>query len=442
MASIKFYLLSEKPNASVYLRFSTGRQLELRQKTGVTIPSPKEDWSQPKNLPKTNTAENKNLNSKLKKLSDFILGKYNEDYNDNTSDPVEFNRDWLRNCIDTFFNRVQSTEKDYFLEFAKEFVKEMPRRSYIVKGVKRPYSPITIEKYQNVVNHLEEFEKFKRKRYKIIDITDSFTNEFNDYLKEEKRLSINTIGRDIKRVKTIILEAEKTGHKISHKVKEIKGFEDEKIVVYLTFDEIDKIKETSFSDDKLIRAKEWLIIGCFTGQRISDLWRMRKSMIIQDNGFKYITFKQFKTGKSVKIPVHWEVEPILEKYGNDFPPMFSNNEKSNRTELSNLIKKVCQQAGIDDMIEARYNGIKGLYPKYQLIGNHSCRRSFASNFYGNPLFPTPMLMEITGHVKESNFLTYIGEEEHRFSEQIAKNFEIFRQQLEAKKNENSKLKIV
>ena len=34
------------------------------------------------------------------------------------------------------------------------------------------------------------------------------------------------------------------------------------------------------------------------------------------------------------------------------------------------------------------------------------RRSFASNYYGK--IETPILMNITGHTKESTFLTYIG----------------------------------
>ena len=34
------------------------------------------------------------------------------------------------------------------------------------------------------------------------------------------------------------------------------------------------------------------------------------------------------------------------------------------------------------------------------------RRSFASNYFGK--IETPLLMGITGHTKETNFLSYIG----------------------------------
>ena len=49
----------------------------------------------------------------------------------------------------------------------------------------------------------------------------------------------------------------------------------------------------------------------------------------------------------------------------------------------------------------------GMYPKYELITSHTMRRSFATNYFGK--IETPILMEITGHFRESTFLSYIGE---------------------------------
>ena len=421
MATIKFYLTSKKLNSMVYLRFSGGRKLELRRKTGIKIANPIEDWSEAKQMPKTNSAVNKNLNTKLKDLSNHILKRFNNDFN-NTEETVNINGDWLGNCIDAFFNRVEISDKDFFLNYAKFFVEELPKRTFIQKGVKHKYKEITIEKYDNIVNHFEDFEIKSKRKFKICDITNDVTMNFENYLRDIKNLSINTVGRDIKRIKTIVLDAEKNGFKISHKVKEIRGFEDTKIIVWLTIKEIDIIKDTQFANERLQRAKDWLIIACYTGQRIADLWRMKKEMIIKEKDFRYILFTQTKTGKRVKIPIHWEVEEVLERNNNNFPPMFSKNEKSNRTELGGLMKKVCKKAGINEKINARYDGKLGEYEKWMLIGNHSCRRSFCSNFYGNPNFTTPMLMEITGHVRETNFLKYIGEEEFKFSERTASVF--------------------
>lgn len=441
MATTKFYLTSNKANVMVYIRFSAGRGIELRRKTGVTIPNPSEDWSEPKQMPKTNNTQNKNLNAKLKDLSSFILKRFNEDFNNTTDNPIIINGEWLGSCIDTFFNRVEITEKEYFLEYAKNFVKELYSKAYIQKGIKKPYKQFTIDKYNNIVKHFEDFEKHSHRKYRIIDITSELTESFVFYLSEVKGLSINSIGRDIKRIKTIVLDAEKKGFRISHKVKEIRGFEDEKIVIWLSLDDIEKIKATSFTNEKLQRAKDWLIIGCFTGQRISDLWRMKKGMIIKEGEYRYIALKQYKTGKKVKIPIFFEVEEVLKRYDNGFPANFSTDEKSNRTELGSLMKEVCRMAGINEVVEGRYNGEKGLYEKWKLISNHSCRRTFCSIFYGHNLLTTPMIMEITGHVTETNFLKYIGEESFKFSERTAKVFKDIEEQMKLKREE-SKLKVV
>lgn len=43
--------------------------------------------------------------------------------------------------------------------------------------------------------------------------------------------------------------------------------------------------------------------------------------------------------------------------------------------------------------------------KYELICAHDLRRSFATNYFSK--VETPILMQITGHSKESNFLKYV-----------------------------------
>jgi integrase len=206
------------------------------------------------------------------------------------------------------------------------------------------------------------------------------------------------------------------------KYRLIKGFEDETIVTFLTFSEIEDIIKTKMPNGRLEIVKDWLIIGCFTAQRISDMFRMNTSMLIEEKNVKYIALKQFKTGKNVRIPIHYHVETILEKYNNCFPPNFSDNEQSNRSMLSTLMKEVCKLSGITANVKGRFNGKKGIYPKYQLIQNHSLRRSFASNFYGMEGWTTPMIMEITGHLTEKNFLKYIDKDDFYLSEKAAENF--------------------
>lgn len=65
--------------------------------------------------------------------------------------------------------------------------------------------------------------------------------------------------------------------------------------IYLTFEELDKIEQTEMPHDYLENAKDWLLIACYTGQRVSDYLRFTASMIVEDSdGQKYIEFTQQK----------------------------------------------------------------------------------------------------------------------------------------------------
>jgi integrase len=96
---------------------------------------------------------------------------------------------------------------------------------------------------------------------------------------------------------------------------------------------------------------------------------------------------------------------------NSFP------EKIALQNLNDYIKDVVKAAGIDELLEGKkYDAgtkrkVFGKYPKYELITSHTCRRSFATNYYKS--IPTTVIMGITGHVKESTFLQYINKPKDR-----------------------------
>ena len=79
--------------------------------------------------------------------------------------------------------------------------------------------------------------------------------------------------------------------------------------------------------------------------------------------------------------------------------------------LNKHFKEIGKLANINDLIMGRIQenkrGVKKLRPKYKYISTHIGRRSFASNHYGK--IPTPIIMKVTGHSKESTFLTYINQ---------------------------------
>ncbi|MEG1544912.1 MAG: recombinase, partial [Tannerellaceae bacterium] len=59
------------------------------------------------------------------------------------------------------------------------------------------------------------------------------------------------------------------------------------------------------------------------------------------------------------------------------------------------------------------------YEKWELIGSHTARRSFASNMYNSGRFTTVQIMSITGHASEKSFLGYIKMDRQASARSIA-----------------------
>ncbi|WP_312090368.1 phage integrase SAM-like domain-containing protein [Chryseobacterium sp.] len=421
MASIKFLIRSKSTSAQIYIRLIIGYRNEFQLKTGLTTDFA--NWSKEKSLPKQTSAENKRVSTQLKELETFILKEYNTDY----IKGEVFTKEWLEFKINLFFNRIDIQEDDtVFLIYLKNFIE--------FKTQTNSYTKSTILKYLNLKDRFQEYQKKKRKIFLIKDVDGKTLIEFKNFIITECNLMETTANRFIKNLKTVIFDAGVNGKQIHFQIKGFStGTTNTEYKVFLSFHEIQKIKEVQTLNTDWNIARDWLVLGCYLGQRASDLLRMNKTMIYtktdsDGNRFRFLEIKQQKTGEKVVIPLHDEVETVLQKYNGNFPPIFSANKESN-TNLFNLhIKKVCELAGIHEIIKGKvYNEYEKKNEivdteKCNLVSSHVCRRSFATNFYGNKLFTTPQLMSITGHKTESMFLNYIGKTADDWAMQTAKTF--------------------
>ncbi|MDB2521181.1 tyrosine-type recombinase/integrase, partial [Flavobacteriaceae bacterium] len=162
----------------------------------------------------------------------------------------------------------------------------------------------------------------------------------------------------------------------------------------------------------LENVRSWMIIGFWIGQRVSDLLTLTPDQLRNaPNGGLYIDIHQQKTDKKVTVGV---IDPLaLEILRYRFP------RKLIPQRFNKYLKIVLQKAGVNEMVRGfKFNSDSqrkelGLFPKYHVISSHDLRRSFATNFFGK--IPTPILMNMTGHAKESTFMGYIGRDPDRDS---------------------------
>lgn len=420
MATIKFLIQSKNPNANIFCNFSVGRGQLFKRKTRETI-NP-EYWNPKTGKPKNiQSADKDTLNhidevkKNLIKIESFIL----EQYRKRTETEI-INGDWLDEIITAHYTGGRRIEK---LEYIENYLEHyltviLPFRKY--KG--QPISHRTRQKQETIISKFQEFLKTEKKRLKVSDYNLAVGNRFVTFLRGQN-LNDNTVGKYLKYTKTIFRDAKTENIAVNDQLDEIKGFTTETPTHYLTETELSKIQDLKFiGNDKLELTRDWFVIGCYTGQRASDLFGMTKKKIVNLNGKEYINLSQKKTKTPVLVPIHHEVKKILNKRNGNFPPLFSENVESAKTLFNKHLETVCRLAGIDrleygrvyDKLQKRF--IFDHYPFYELISSHVCRRTFATMYYGK--MPTVIIMSVTGHKTEKEFLGYIGIDNSTLSEQM------------------------
>jgi integrase len=432
MPTIKFLTKGNNNPSTIYIRFRHGKQYDISKTTSLIIdPS---YWSKTKGnvKQKSENKEKLNLQNKLNDLRSSVLNDFNEVY----SNGGIINSDWLQTVIRTFLNQNTNVDFRYFSDYAKYFYDNLGNK--VLKSGKTGVTGATIRKYKTIRNKILEFEKYKKKRLLLHDVNMKFHKDFIYFLHNVQNLNYNTTGKYLTFIKTICLDAKKYGLKINPEIEsdQFRATKEKVSFITLSETEINNIYQKSFKDKPYLEnAKNWLIIGVWTGARVSDLLNFTKKNI--KNGF--IEYTAIKTNQKIILPLHQQVREILETENGDFPRKISSQK------FNDYIKKVCQLVGINEDVEGSkitklkkkvWRKIKGTYKKYELVSTHICRRSFATNHYGK--LPTPVIMAVTGHTTEKMFLNYIG----KTAKDNAETLNSFWKDQEHKKEQKPKLEVI
>ncbi|HSC55292.1 MAG TPA: phage integrase SAM-like domain-containing protein [Phnomibacter sp.] len=401
MATINFYIQSKNNPAGIYVRLKEGKLIDAKAKTNFLIdPS---QWSQTKNQPKNLKDESfKNLNQELQLLRADLLNHYN-----NCAAKQPINSKWLKEFLNPTL--VEENIPTKLVDYYDYYI--LHKQSLITLS---SCSRLRVNK-----RLVEKFQKHNNTEYYIKDVNADFRLEFEAFCRQEKYAQ-NTIARSLKSIKTICYHARNNGIETHFQLNSL-ALKNEKVEkIYLDLDEIALVENAEIKLDHLNNARDWLIISCETGQRISDFMRFHKDQIRLEGNVPLIEFTQVKTGKIMAVPLSKKVREILDKRGGNFPRPISDQR------YNDYIKEVGKIAGLKEKItgsKINKDSIrkeKGLYPKYELITSHIGRRSFATNNYGR--IPTSLLISVTGHSTETMFLEYIGKTVTEKARQLAEYF--------------------
>lgn len=231
--------------------------------------------------------------------------------------------------------------------------------------------PITLRdcflaKYPSCNNILRMFEAANLCEATWENITKVRLQRFVDYMDE--RLSPNSVNQYATKLKAVL-------NLYSDEVTLPRGFAKvltpKKVAstaVYLTEEELQKLIDYAPKNERELYVRDMFCICAFVGCRHSDGVRLTESNFAGDT-LQYV---------SIKTKVHTIVplKPIVREYILNRPQIEIDD-----TTYNNIIRRICKKCGITDKVKVFKAGETKEGEKWQYIGSHTARRTFASLLY-------------------------------------------------------------
>jgi integrase len=272
--------------------------------------------------------------------------------------------------------------------------------------------------YRALKKHLQDYQQDTKRKVTFDKIDYSFFQSFQTYLlsltktvdgKEMPLLNNTTIAKQLSTVKTFLSYAKKEGVTVSDKYRDFKIKKETLEVIALTNEEFETLFYLDLSENKkLAQVRDVFCFACTTGLRYSDLDQLKREHIKEDE----IRLTVKKTKEPLTIPLNPFSRAILMKYEWMLRPIpVISNQK-----LNDYVKELCKFAGITEPVEiVRFRGTKReaiTYPKYELIGVHTGRKTFATLSLEKGM-SAEEVMTITGHKDYQSFKRYVKVTERR-----------------------------
>lgn len=279
--------------------------------------------------------------------------------------------------LDNIYNKYIGKEikkEEYILSYYKQYLSKIKK----LTGIE--IKDNTYNKFVYVGNHLEAFLKWKFKKadYPLEELNPQFLDDFDYYLKTEKKQGQITINKTIQRLRAPIKQAISDGYLdrdpfILHKSKTVR-----KTVIFLTTDELKTLEEAVLQQKRLSIIQDLFIFCCYTGLAYNEMANLEKQNIqIGFDGINWIQMKREKTQRQISIPILPKAQAIIDKYKtekNQVLPSISNQK------FNSYLKEIAAIVGIE-----------------KRLTHHIARKTFASTVLLYNDVPMEIVSELLGH---------------------------------------------
>lgn len=354
---------NKKNQSPLYCRI-TLNGIRKQFSTGIHIESAY--WNSKKQLVlKTHKTE-----SLYNSLLDNIKSKINNAYG---VLKLEDNVFTIEDILDKYLGK-EIKKKENILSYYKQYLFKTK------KLVGLDLKESTYNKFVYVGNHLEAFLKwkFRKNDFSLEELNLQFLDDFEYYLKTEKKQAQITINKTIQRLRTPIKQAISEGYLdrdpfILHKAKTVR-----KTVIFLTREELKTFEETVFQQKRLSTIQDLFIFCCYTGLAYNEMSNLEsKHIIIGFDNTNWIRMKREKTQREISIPILPKAQIIIDKYSKKSGLIFPSisNQKFN-----SYLKEIADVSGIN-----------------KRLTHHVARKTFASTVLLYNDVPMEIVSELLGH---------------------------------------------
>ena len=348
---------------------------------------------------------------------------------------TDFDTKKIKKLIEKFIcesKEVDKEEKHLLLnkdelllsEFMLKYYEDLKSGKRLKKQQSVSVSESYMQEIKSARNSIIKYEAACEKRFLLCDVDMTFRNGYIKWLRDQE-LKPNYIKSLLRSISTVMKSALEDGltkndaflrkgfvpageqadavYLSMERLKELiafdltynadikKRFEDVLNKGLKEGESTHKLYENDF--EKIAIARDIFVVGCLTGQRISDYKRISKEMIETFEGKKFITLVQDKTKKKVMIPLDKRVASILDKYDGKLPKI---REDTFNKHLR-LITEVMGWTETPTFDKAKVGGDTGRR-FCDLITSHTARRTFATNAYSYGV-PLASIMAVTGQYR-------------------------------------------
>jgi integrase len=442
MATLQFLYRSKKDKGNLTIRFRHSSNIHYRYATKIV--SNKEYWFNTKGKHKNlndiankGTGEVKNHKKDLGDIRDKFLLKFTNEFNKGVIISKEWFNETLSEIVTIVIDKseIEKRQKDKEQKEVELLDKEQDyyKTNLVTTAIQRVIEVEYFDKkdslrlFSQLMAKIVEYQKVKRVKLKTKDVTQDFINGFYAFLVTYFKHSHSTSNKHCKSL-THAVRYQKNAFpntvEVSHNINsikykrltksEIRERKDE-VVIPLSFSELDLIHDTEVPE-RLQDVKKTILFISEVGLRVSDFNKLTDENIKTNNqGVKYWGFWNKKTGYDVVLPINQRILKYIDCYGK---PKTTFKENDNVI-LNKQIKEICEIAGIDEVIKSRksqsviVNGkstrrsISNTYKKFEIITNHSFRRSFATNYI--KVIGAYNVRAVTGHKSDEMLYNYINE---------------------------------